>query len=282
MWVFGVYEFLRTWRQRAGQLMQYEENYNKLTTQPKRDAYLKEIVDKAKNKTRYATQSPAQYPEHVAKIADQEFIKSVRDYKDKTEELFRELIAVRMPAAKHELPGKALIADAPGIGLPDCLTGSICWPVLLGDKQTVIRRRDLANKFFGLFGWEDVETALVLAKEAKARRKRLSRGVKSYTGKAPHEAENLDQFFRTPEEVARDEAPITLTPTQDRRHQRHEKQRGKAEVVKSKPALSDKSVLQQEASPEPLPYFVREAGVAPSKDAPPPVAKRRHPKNKKK
>jgi hypothetical protein len=116
MWVFGLYEFLRTWRQRAALLMQYEENYNKLTTQPKREAYLKGIVDKAKNKARLATQFPAHYPEHVAKIADPEFMKSVRAYMDKTEDLFRELSAVRMPAAKHELPGKkGLIADAPGI-----------------------------------------------------------------------------------------------------------------------------------------------------------------------
>jgi hypothetical protein len=284
MWVFGLYEFLRTWRQRAGLLMQYEENYNKLTTRPKRDAYLKEIVDKAKNKARLATQFPVHYPEHVAKISDPEFMKSVRAYKDKTEELFKELSAVRMPAAKHELPGKkALIADAPGMGLPDRLTGSICWPVLLGDKQTTIRRRDLADKFLGLFGWhEDVETALVLANEAKARRKRLSRGAKSYAGKAPRQAGNLDQFFRTPEEAARDEALITPTPTQDRGHQQREKHRGKAEVVKSKPAPPDKSMPEQEAPPESLPYFVREVGVAPPKNDSPRIAMRRYSRNKKK
>jgi hypothetical protein len=284
MWVFAVYEFLRTWRQRAGQLMQYEDNYNKLTTQPKRDAYLKEIVDRAKDKARHATQAPALYPEHVAKIADPEFMKSVSAYKNKTADLFRELSAVRMPAAKHELPGnKGLLADTPGIGLPDRLTGTICWPVLLGDKNTVIRRRDLADKFLGLCAWhEDDETALVLAKEAKARRKRLSRGTRSYTGKARRQPENLDQYFRTPEEVARDEVSITPAPTQDRRQPRHEKYREKAEVAKSRPASSDKSVPLQEAPPEPLPYFMREVGVAPPKNAPLWVAKRRRPKNKKK
>lgn len=283
MWVFGLYEFLRTWRQRADLLMRHEENYNKLTTQPKRDAYLKEIVDKAKDKARLATQFPAHYPEHVAKIADPEFMKSIRAYKDKTEELFRELSAVRMPAAKHEVPGgKKLIADGPGMGLPNRLTGSICWPVLLGDKQTTIMRRDLADKFFGLFGWhEDVETALVLANEAKARRKRLSRGARSHAGKCA-QPEHLDQFFRTPEEVARDESPVTLTPTQDQRHQRHEKHRGKPEVVKSKPAAPDKSGPQQEAPPEPPPYFVRETGVRPLKNDPPRVAKGRRSRNKKK
>lgn len=278
MWVFGLYEFLRTWRQRADLLMRYEENYNKLTTQPKRDAYVKEIVDKAKDKARLATQFPAHYPEHVAKIVDPAFMKSVRAYKDKTEDLFRELSAVRMPAAKHEVPGgKKLIADGPGMGLPNRLTGSICWPVLLGDKQTTIMRRDLADKFLGLFGWhEDIETALVLANEAKARRKRLSRG--SYAGKSPRQPENLDQYFRTPEDVARDGEPVTLAPTQGRRRQHREK----AEVAKSKPASPDKSVPQQGASPEPLPYFVREVGVASRKNDPPRIAKSRRPKNKKK
>jgi hypothetical protein len=284
MWVFGLYEFLRTWRQRAGVLMQYEEKYNKLATKAERDAYLKDIVDRTKSKARLATRYPVYYPEHVAKIADAEFIKSVRAYKDKTDELFGELSAVRMPAAKHELRGKdGLIADAPGTGLPDRLTGTICWQILLGDKQTTIRRRDLADKFFGILGWhEDVETALVLAKEAKVRRKRLSRGAKSDAGKAARHAGNLDQFFRTPEEAARDEAPITLTPTQERGHQKREKHRGKAEVFKSKPRPPDKNVPEQEVPPESLPYFVREVGVAPPKNDGPRIATRRYSRNNKK
>jgi hypothetical protein len=33
-------------------------------------------------------------------------MKAIRDYWDKTEDLYKELSAVRMPAAKHELPKK--------------------------------------------------------------------------------------------------------------------------------------------------------------------------------
>jgi hypothetical protein len=183
MWVFGLYEFLRTWRQRARLLTQFVEKYNKLATPEERDAYLKEIIEKAKNKARLATRLPVYYPDHVAKIADSEFMKSVRAYWDQTEELYRELSAVRMPAAKHELPKKrgeeALLADAPGMGLPNRLTGSICWEILLGDKKTTIMRRDLADKFFGILSWhEDVETAYAFALEQKARirRRRRRRG----------------------------------------------------------------------------------------------------------
>jgi hypothetical protein len=109
-------------------------------------------VDKAKDKARLATRFPAYYAGHVAKIADPQFMKAIRDYWDKTEDLYKELSAVRMPAAKHELPKKrgeeVLLADAPGMGLPDPYAGSINWQVLLDDKQTTISLRNLADKFF--------------------------------------------------------------------------------------------------------------------------------------
>jgi hypothetical protein len=294
MWVFGLYEFVRTWRQRARLLIQFEEKYNKLAIQAARDAYLKDIVDKAKNKARLATRFPVYYPEHVAKIADPKFMKSVRAYWDKTEEMYGELSAVRMPAAKHELPKKhgqeALIADAPGMGLPDPLTGSICWQVLLGDKQTTIMRRNLADNFFGIFGWhEDIETALLLTNEAKARRKRLRREARRYA-KAPRQVEHLDRFFRTEREATRDDQSIALimrTQDQDNRHgdrrcQQREKHREKAEVFKSEPPPQDKSLPGQEAPPEPLPYFVKEVGGGAVKYEPARIAKRRYSRNQKK
>jgi hypothetical protein len=53
MWVFGLYEFLRTWRQRPRALIQFGEKYDKFATQAERDAYLKDIVDKAKDKAEH-------------------------------------------------------------------------------------------------------------------------------------------------------------------------------------------------------------------------------------
>jgi hypothetical protein len=122
-------------------------------------------VDKAKDKARLATRLTAYYAGHVAKIADPQFMKAIRDYWDKTEDLYKELSAARMPAAKHELPKKrgeeVLLADAPGMGLPDPYAGSINWQVLLDDKQTTISLRNLADKFFDALGWhEDIETAV--------------------------------------------------------------------------------------------------------------------------
>jgi hypothetical protein len=193
-----------------------------------------------------------------------------------------------MPAAKHELPKnhgqEALIADAPGIGLSDPPTGSICWQVLLGDKQTMIMRRDLADKFFGIFGWhEDIETAMLLAKEAKARRKRLRREARRYAGNTPHQAEHLDQFFRTDKEVTRDEQPVKFTRKQvqdrqgHRRRRRLKKHRAKANGVKRESPPPDRNLPDQQAPREPLPYFVKEARPERLKNEPPRVAKRRYP-----
>jgi hypothetical protein len=80
MWIFGVYEFLRTWRQRATKLIGHEEKLNSLVTQEDRDAYLREITDEAKRRGRRVENAPIYYPDHVAKVSDAAFMKSVRDY----------------------------------------------------------------------------------------------------------------------------------------------------------------------------------------------------------
>jgi hypothetical protein len=274
MWVFALYEYLRTWRQRARILIQFEDNYLKLTTQRERDGYLKEIIDRAKKKAHFATRFPVYYPDHVAKISDPEFMKSVRAYFAEMAQLYETLSAVRMPAAKHELPKKrgeeAMIADGPGMGLPSPHSGSIGWQVVLGDKETTIVRRDLADEFFGLLSWhEDVETALVLAKEGKDRRNRLRRQVARQSHRLVSSSGPLDQYFRTEQEAKQDQEPLTLKRSENGR-QAHAKQlASKKEALRHESrtpekvleARTPKKVLPVfEAGPEPLPYFVREPG----------------------
>jgi hypothetical protein len=43
MWVFGLYESLRTWRERAKKLIDFENELNKLTTREEPDSYLTKI-----------------------------------------------------------------------------------------------------------------------------------------------------------------------------------------------------------------------------------------------
>jgi hypothetical protein len=80
MWVFVVYEFLRTWRERAKKLMEFEDALKKLTSQEERDAYLTKIIGEAKERAKHVEQLPVYYPDHVAKIVDAEFMRSVRAY----------------------------------------------------------------------------------------------------------------------------------------------------------------------------------------------------------
>lgn len=297
MWVFGVYEFLRTWRQRARILKQFEDAYNQLATPAEREAYLKDLDTEARDKARLATRFPVYYPDHVARIADPEFMKSVRSYCDETEELWRRLSAVRMPAAKHELPKKfgqnPLIADAPGIGVPDRATGSILWEVLRDDKQTTILRRDLADEFFRIWGWhEDIEAALLLANEAKSRRERLARLASKPAGSPPG-TKQADRFFRTESEVTNDAQPlaVVLAKGSDSRRpssksaplqataQRASESRSSGQVGRKDPKV-DENPFRQEPS-EPLPYFVREVAGDPVKKAKPAIARRRYLRSKK-
>jgi hypothetical protein len=277
MWVFGVYEFLRTWRQRATELIGFEDTLNSLATQEERDAYLKKITDDAKRGARLAENAPVYYPNHVAKVGDAAFMKSVRDYRDKTKDLFRELSAVRMPAAKHEVPGKkGVLAEAPGIGLVNPCTGSIRWQVLVGEEKSTIERRDLADKFLGILGWhEDIETALSLAKEAKARRKRLRRETRRRAARKPR-AEPLDEFFRTEKEAKDDEKPVVLT---QRRKTQQEIVRAAKAGPQAKAAPPGRKVLEQAVAPrEPLPYFVKDAAPPPKEEKATQKVKRRYPR----
>jgi hypothetical protein len=208
MWVFGVYELMRTWRERARELLKFEETLKTFSTQEAREAYLTKIVDEAKERARHIEIGGADYPEHIAKVGDAVFMQSIKDYQETTKDLWLELSAVRMPAAKHQLPGKdKLPAQMPGLGLPSPYTGSIHWKVLVGKdrQQREIGRRELADRFFGLYSWyEDAETALGLAKENTARRKRLQREARRLAIKSGKDG-LADEFFRTAKEANYDD-----------------------------------------------------------------------------
>src|SRR4051794_38954146 len=88
-------------------------------------------------------------------------MKSIRDYRDATDELFRDVEAIRMPLAKHEIAGTnkvKLIAEAPGYGRVSYFTGSMYWQIVLADNTvTVIERRRLADKFLNLKDEDDIQ-----------------------------------------------------------------------------------------------------------------------------
>jgi hypothetical protein len=105
VWVFALYEFLRTWLQRASKLIGYGERSAALKTDEERAAYLKTIEVEAQEKAKHVKLAPVFYYEHVAQVGDEKFIKSVRDYRESIKELLRDVEAIRMPLAKHEIAG---------------------------------------------------------------------------------------------------------------------------------------------------------------------------------
>jgi hypothetical protein len=169
MWVFALYEFLRTWRQRARALVGFEDELAKRTTDEQRAAYMKEITDKIKAKARLVKLAPVFYLDHVAKVGDKDFMAAIRGYKESTEPLFRDVEAIRMPLAKHEVAGKEkLFAEAPGFGGVNKLTGSMYWQIVLAEDQvTIIERRRLADKFLGIKGEYEPEEEAEAGTEKK-------------------------------------------------------------------------------------------------------------------
>jgi len=178
MWVFGLYEFLRTWRQRARTLIGFADKLATFATAKEREVYMNEIMYGIKQKARYVRFAPVFYLEHVSKIGDEDFMTTIRDYKARTEDLFREVEAIRMPLAKHEMVGKErLFAEAPGFGGINKLTGSMYWQIVLSESTvTIVERRELADKFMGILSWhEEEEAALHLAQTHKKRTNRSRR-----------------------------------------------------------------------------------------------------------
>jgi hypothetical protein len=175
MWVFALYEFLRTWRQRARALLGFAEKLAKLADDDEREAYMKDINEGVRSKARLVKLAPVFYYDHVAKLSDNRFIAAIREYKAKTDDLFREVEAIRIALAKHEVAGKEkLFAEAPGYGGVNKLTGSMYWQIVLAeDVVTIIERRELANKFLGIVSMNEEGEA---HRQEPKRRRRPQKG----------------------------------------------------------------------------------------------------------
>ncbi len=130
MWIFAVYELLRTWRQRVKDL--------------KRDAQKPPAAITARSR-----HSGIYYDEQLAKLRKQPKYGSELDKAmNRMEPLFRRIEALRMNLAKHEVPKmKSVPAMAPGYGRIDGMDGSISWQIDLGNNTVdLVSRRSLSNQ----------------------------------------------------------------------------------------------------------------------------------------
>lgn len=151
MWIFSLYEFLRTWRQRAKTLVQLSHKMRQLSTGDK-DDFVRSAVTEAKEKERLVAIAPSFQSEQIAMIGDVEFVDSVQRYLERTEELFRSVESLRVTLAKHEVPKtRGMVAEAPGYARMSYENGSIYWHIILKDGSTdAVTRRSLSNTFLDI------------------------------------------------------------------------------------------------------------------------------------
>jgi hypothetical protein len=137
MWIFALYELLRTWRQRIRDLKQEAQKAAAPVVANEEDD--ENIADLAwvyrKNQLKRLQEEPA-------------FEVELNEAYDRIEPLFRRIEALRMNLAKHEVPKmKGVPALAPGYGRIDMMSGSMVWQVDLGNMTVdMISRRSLADQ----------------------------------------------------------------------------------------------------------------------------------------
>lgn len=148
LWVFGVYELLRTWRQRARHVLQFADEVHSLVPKKRaaRIALQKETVRSASAVPDHA--DPQYYRAFERAATDEGYANVIRAALDRSERPFRRIEALRVHLAKHEIPKtKGSFGMAPGYGRIDSFTGSIWWEVPLGSMEVdALTRREVASE----------------------------------------------------------------------------------------------------------------------------------------
>ena len=130
MWIFAVYELLRTWRQRVKDL--------------KRDSR-----KPATPATEQSSVSGLYYNQQLTNVRNKpDYSSKLNQAVNRMEPFFRRIEALRMNLAKHEVPKmQGIPAIAPGYGRIDGVDGSISWQVDLGHNCVdLVSRRSLADQ----------------------------------------------------------------------------------------------------------------------------------------
>ncbi len=147
MWVYGLYELLRTWRQRALEVYRFAQEL-RLLDEPARATLVSEKKQQIKEAMALAGSEVFYWPPYEKAAEDDDYVESIRKAVDQSERLFRRIESLRMSLAKHEVTKeKGSFAMAPGYGRIDMTDGSIYWQVVLQENEVdIISRRSLADE----------------------------------------------------------------------------------------------------------------------------------------
>ena len=142
MWIFATYEIMRTWRQRANDILKWAENSG---LEIKLQALKKDV-----GYQHIGRQFRAKQIEGV--LADPSTIERIREDLRRTHMLFARLEAIRVSIAKHEVKGrKNSVALRPGYGRINDWSGSLDYELENGAySMGYTSRRDIADEIRSL------------------------------------------------------------------------------------------------------------------------------------
>lgn len=141
MWIFAVYELLRTWRQRARKVIELKKS-------GKLDAEIAELEAEI-GFEHVARKMRARQLRKVR--GDEDLVRRVQDDLKRTHIPFATIDHLRVAMAKHEVKGRGSPAYSPGSGYPDVETGSLRYEIETdGDTFGLISRREIADGLRGL------------------------------------------------------------------------------------------------------------------------------------
>jgi hypothetical protein len=147
LWIFGLYELLRTWRQRSRAVLKFAEELAPLNAKARR----KRIAEERSRVRAAAASVPgfefSHWKPFKRAARSKRYVETLRLAFDGSERLFRKIEALRISLAKHEVPkSRGTLAMAPGYGRIDATNGSIWWEVILrGREVDSVSRRDIAD-----------------------------------------------------------------------------------------------------------------------------------------
>ena len=180
MWVFAVYELLRTWRERAREIINWAQSFGRIQAEQREDAIARK---RAEIERRAAEAGDVETRWQLFERAtDEAFVSDLRSALDRAEVIFHRVEAVRVTLAKHEIPrsGRAY-ATAAGYARIDTTTGSMQWSIELGRNETELTsRRELADQLRTL-GEPNERILPVAVQEKVATMKREGYGLNRVT-----------------------------------------------------------------------------------------------------
>ncbi len=139
MWIFAAYELMRTWRERAKNVLKWADN-----------SALDQMISNFRKDEGYRHYGRLYRADQLERVRQNpELLVRIRDDRKRTHMIFRRIEHVRVGLAKHEVAGanqRNSVSYSPGYGRIDMSSGAIDFE-MSNDKYVIgtINRRDIAD-----------------------------------------------------------------------------------------------------------------------------------------